>query len=289
MRLTGAILMGAVLLSAGTACGERTEPTGALRVEYPLTVRGAGEQSLTIQQPPRRVAAVAAGPARILSRLRAEVEVAGPSTTLDANGRIRIQPLRRARPDLIVASPFTDAVNLAQARRAAPAPVYFAPENSIRDVERAATELGLLLDAPLAARRVVGGIERIRQKVAERLRGKQPVQVFIDTGFFTTVSTRSLIGDLVREAGGRNVAGRHPEAGPFSLRRLRQANPDVYLATSDSETTLRSLRSDPRTRGLKAVKQGRVAIVPAGLLEPGPSIGVGLQTIARELHPDAFR
>jgi ABC-type Fe3+-hydroxamate transport system substrate-binding protein len=280
LRSGAALVAAAALALLATACGERAEPTGTLAVKYPLTVRGAGEQPLRLDRPPRRVAAVTPGAARIMSRLDASIRLVGPSKTLDSNGRIRIQRLRSAHPDLIVASPFTDAVNLAQARRAVPAPVYFAPESSLRDIERAATELGLLLDVPLSARTIVSHIERRRREVAERLRGVRPVQVFVDTGLFTTVSPHSLIGDL---------AGRNAEAGPFPLRRLRRINPDVYLATSDSETTLHSLRADPRTRTLKAVKDGRVAIVPTRLLEPGPAIGDGLAAIARDLHPNAFR
>lgn len=279
----------AAVLFAGTACGARSEPTGELTVKYPLTVRGAGQQPLTLDRRPGRVAVVTRGAARIMTRLGADVRLAGPSKTLDSSGRIRIRRLQHEHPDLIVASPFTDAVNLAQARRATPAPVYFAPESSIRDIERAAAELGLILNVPLRARVIVGEIERRRRSVADRLRGVRPVRVFIDTGFFTTVSSHSLIGDLVREANGVNIAGRNPEAAPFQVRRLRQIDPDVYLATSDSGTTLRSLRSDPRTRHLKAVKEGRVAVVPTHLVEPGPSIGQGLVAIARDLHPDAFR
>jgi iron complex transport system substrate-binding protein len=289
LRVAGFAGVAVAMLLVGPACGERSEPTGKLTVKYPLTVQGAGQQPLMLDQRPRRVASVAPGAARIMSHLGSDVQLAGPSKTLDSNGRIRIHRLRIEHPDLIVASPFTDAVNLAQARRATPAPVYFAPESSIRDIERAATELGLLLDVPLGARRIVNEIEHRRQKVAERLRAVPPVRVFVDTGFFTTVSSHSLIGDLVREADGISVAGRNPEAAPFPVRRLRRIDPDVYLATSDSGTTLRSLRRDPRTRNLRAVRKGRVAVVPTRLLEPGPSIGRGLEEIARDLHPDAFR
>jgi iron complex transport system substrate-binding protein len=113
--------------------------------------------------------------------------------------------------------------------------------------------------------------------------------VFVDTGFFTTVSDQSLVGDLIREARGRNVAGQQEDAGPVELRELAELNPRVYIATSDSGTTLRDLRRKAGTRKLPAVRRGRFAIVDAALLEPGPRVGDGLVAIARALHPDAFR
>ena len=45
------------------------------------------------------------------------------------------------------------------------------------------------------------------------------------------------------------------------MRKLRQANPDYYLTTSDSGTTLADLRRDPRIRRLKAIRQGHFAVL----------------------------
>jgi hypothetical protein len=52
------------------------------------------------------------------------------------------------------------------------------------------------------------------------------------------VSSRGLLGDLIREAHGKSVAGPSPEPGPFPLGRLQEFDPEVYLATSDSGRTL---------------------------------------------------
>ena len=116
------------------------------------------------------------------------------------------------------------------------------------------------------------------------------MSVFVDTGFFTTASTNSLLGDLIKQAGGKNIAGAAPQPGPFPVRTLRKLNPDYYLATSDSGTTLADLRRDPRTRGLDAVRRdGHFAILAAKVVQPGAEIGTELLAIAKYLHPDAFR
>jgi iron complex transport system substrate-binding protein len=117
-----------------------------------------------------------------------------------------------------------------------------------------------------------------------------PVSVFVDTGFFITVSDRSLLGDLVKRAKGTSVAGPSPRPGPFPLADLREANPRIFLATSDSDTTLESLRANPVTSDLEAVRRKRVVVVPAKLVNrAGPRVAQGLEAIARALHPDAFQ
>src|SRR5205823_1446252 len=84
---------------------------------------------------------------------------------------------------------------------------YVAPDGSLADVEHALTDLGLLLDRPIRARQLVLEIAVKRRLVRVRLARAKPVTVFVDAGFFTTVSSRSLLGDLISLAGGRNVAG----------------------------------------------------------------------------------
>ena len=116
------------------------------------------------------------------------------------------------------------------------------------------------------------------------------MSVFVDTGFFITVSDRSLLGDLVMRAKGASVAGPSPGPGPFPLSDLRDANPQYVLTTSDSDTTLETLRANPVTANLAAVRKKRVEVVPAALVQrAGPRVAQGLEAIARALHPDAFK
>jgi ABC-type Fe3+-hydroxamate transport system substrate-binding protein len=131
-------------------------------------------------------------------------------------------------------------------------------------------------------------IARTRRRIASRLSGYKTASVFIDLGSFGTVGSRTLLGDLVSEARGKDIAGSAPEQGPFPLRQLVKLDPEVYLATSDSGTTLASLRRNHVTKRIQAVRKGRFGILQAKLAVPGPSIGSALVDVAKILHPDAF-
>jgi len=277
----------AAVLVAATACGERSEPKGATVRLYPVTVTSAADRPLVIRRAARRIAVLATGPLEILRALGAGRRVVG--MPVDRSGAIELRKLERLRPDLIVADSQASEVPLSRAEEATHAPVYLAPGDSIREVEQAITALGLLADEPVAARRLVHKIEEKRAIVDEKVAHTPPVSVFFDTGLFITASDQSLVGDLIREARGRNVAGASSGVEPFDLGQLLALNPHLYLTTSDSGTTLSNLRRNPQTRKLAAAKDKRFAVVAAALLEPGPRIGDGLIAIARRLHPDAFR
>ena len=99
-----------------------------------------------------------------------------------------------------------------------------------------------------------------------------------------------MLGDLVERGRGESVTGPTPGAEPIPIARLRRLDPEVYLATSDSGVTLRSLRRDPRTAKLTAVENGRVVVLPSDLVQvAGPYVAQALERVARALHPDVFK
>ena len=108
---------------------------------------------------------------------------------------------------------------------------------------------------------------------------------FVDTGGFATISSRTLLGDLIELAHGTSVAGASPEQGPFPIKRLRELDPDVYLATAGSGVTLKQLRARAGVKRLRAVRAGRFAVLPAEATVAGPQIGEALEQVARILHP----
>lgn len=288
------------LLSAG--CGQRSEPTGELAQPYPVTVQGAGDHPVALEGLPERIVALDPGSAELLDALGAGERLVGvpagvrladkrkAAHVVKPNGQIDVDRVDRLEPDLIVVAADTDPVDVAQAERRTSAAVYVQPSRTVEDVERAVIEIGFLIGQPVEARQLAGSIQRSLAETDARLAAVEPVSTFVDRGFFITVSNRSLLGNLVQRAHGTNIAGDYAGLGPFPLARLRKADPDVYLATSDSDVTRASLERDPRTRKLRAVADGRVVVLPTDLVtRAGPRIANALETVAAALHPDAFR
>jgi ABC-type Fe3+-hydroxamate transport system substrate-binding protein len=278
--------MGVALLVAGTACGERSEPTGpAIRV-FPVTVQGAAERPTALTKAPRRIVPLGPGPRQILRALG----LGGRTVTVNDSlvGLPLVAQIRKARPDLILASANADPLDLARASSATHAAVYVTPQSSLGDVERAIGDVGLLTGRPVAARRLTASIQHTQSQIAAKLSGSPAVPTFIDLGGFTTVGSRTLLGDIVENARGSDVAGASPEQGPFPLKRLAKLDPQAYVVVSGSGPTLAQLRANGLTKRLAAVRSGRFGVVPLRLVQPGPNVGKGLVAIAHILHPDAF-
>ena len=302
VRSTRLLPLGLLLAAlAGAGCGERAEPVGTLEQPYPVTVQGAGDQPTVLQGQARRILALDPGSAEIVRALGAgdrlvgvpagvRVRGAKAETVVRQTGAIDVDAAIALRPDLVVATQTADQLDVGRIQRATDAAVYIQPAASLRNVEQGAIDIGFLVGAAPEARQLVGRIEQDVATIQERLASVAPVSVFVDTGFFITASDRSLLGDLVKRAKGASVAGPSPGPGPFPLSDLRDANPQYVLTTSDSDTTLETLRANPVTANLAAVRKKRVEVVPAALVQrAGPRVAQGLEAIARALHPDAFK
>jgi iron complex transport system substrate-binding protein len=292
-------LVTAALLASG--CGQRSEPTGELPAEYPVTVQGAGDAPLELDQAPKRIVALDAGSAELIDALGAGGTLVGvpagatlqggarPAEVVPASGEIDVDAVVALEPDLLVATVDTDRVAVSQIERQTGAPLYVQPSRTVDDLLEAVLELGFVLGHPVEARRLSGQLQRGVAEIEERLTDVDSVRVFVDTGLFVTVGDESILGDLLRRAKGENVAP-DPDLGPASAEDLAAADPDIYLATSDSDRTLESLARDPETKDLRAVREGRVVILPVDVvLEPGAEIVEALRTVAVALHPDAFQ
>jgi ABC-type Fe3+-hydroxamate transport system substrate-binding protein len=277
-----AVLAALALTLLLTACGEKPEPTGVRVSPYPVSVRGADEHDATLTSAPTRIGIVGAAPGALVKALALEATQVG-----DGAGRISPQALDGLRPQLIIAGSEIDPTALAQARGKG-IPVYVTPDRTLEQVEEAVTDVSLLTGVPLRGRAIRARMVAAARKIRVAIAGESPVRVFFDAGGFTTVSDGSFVGDLIREAGGLNVAGLDSE-GPFDLKRLARLRPEVILAKAGDPVTLAGLRRDPLTRRLPAVRAGRLVRVNGNLLVPGPDAIQVLRGLAAALHPDAFR
>lgn len=287
-RVFGTVACAAVLGFVLAGCGERPEPTGStVPNAYPVTVQGANDEAVVVEHAPVTVLPVSASAAAIVEALgrRSLVPGAHASRPLRA---FPVAAVAKTPADLVIGSQENDALALDRAAQRSNVPVLVIADGSILDLERSILDVGLAIGAPVKARQLVAAIDAKLASIKGRLKGVAPTTVFVDTGFLIPVSNSTFAGELLRVAGGKNVAD-DAESTPFPIKALRAANPSFFLATDTSGTTLADLRKTPRLKSLTAVRKGRVAVIPERLLQPTPALADAVGRIAAILHPDALR
>jgi len=112
-----------------------------------------------------------------------------------------------------------------------------------------------------------------------------------------TVGPGSFMDQAITRAGGRNVARRvktcsgttcYPQ---FSLEELVRLDPQViFLGDAAYGTTPASVRSRAGWATIAAVRAGRIYPFDDDLVSrAGPRIGIGIEKLARLIHPEAFK
>ena len=266
-----------------SACGEKSEPTGASVPLYPVSVRDADGRLVVLKNRPESIAIAGSAAVELTSSLALQVTRVGTGS-----GDLDLGLIRTTKPQLILVSSEIDKLATNQVRALGTA-VYVVPDRTLDGIERALSDVSLLAGVPVRGRLERKQMAKGREEVRAALAAANPVRVFVDLGNFATVSDSSFIGSLIGEAGGTNVAGPDVQEGPFPLKRLRRLRPDVLVIGTDSRLTLAKLRRNPATRWLPAVRTGRLVRVNMQLLRPGSEAVDGLRDLSAAFHPDAFR
>jgi iron complex transport system substrate-binding protein len=156
------------------------------------------------------------------------------------------------------------------------------------DLQNLGALLGTRRQADALVQRMQAAIKAVTDKVA----GLPKPTVFFEVypKPLMTAGTHTFIDDLIRLAGGTNIAD---SAGSgylnFSTEVLIQDNPDVYIAPIGSQANPGQIAKRPGYGQLKAVQDHRVFTIPDDIVvRPGPRLVQGLQELARMFHPGAF-
>jgi len=299
MRLPLVLAALAVML-LGASCGQKHEPIGALP-PFPQQADDAMGREVKVLQAPKRVVSLDPGITEAAFTYGAGKQIVGgtgtetypPAAThvksmLDAQGKISVEKVRKARPDLIIvpleligSTAAADSLGLK-----AGADVYVTDDRSVQGIEHDILQTGLLTGHGAASHRLYTEMQRKISAIRSSYADDPKVPVFVDRGYFFTIGPQSLAADVISMAGAGNVAADADISKPFGPVKLAAAAPQVYLAVAASGVTLEGLREAKSTRKLPAIANKRFAIVPDAVLDrSGPRVVDSLRTLARDLHP----
>lgn len=260
---------------------------------------------VSLPHPPRRVISLAPSVTEILYAVGAQDKLVGDTAYCDYPPAAKAKPhvggvitpsaekIVALRADLVIMADQTLPAAQADALAARwHTPVYVTAAASYAGVERNVRDLGALAGTPGATRACVNQMEAARRQVTRAVAGHPRPRVFVvvwENPLMTAGGT-SFIGDLIRLAGGVNVAENAGTSYPaHSPERLVQERPDVILTGARGVTTRPATLPFLSRLSLPAIRTGHALAVPADWVNrPGPRLSLGLRAVARVLHPEVF-
>lgn len=264
-------------------------------------------REVTVPFPPRSIVSLAPNVAEILFSLGLDEEIVGVSIHSNfperAKSKVRVgsyirldfEKIASLNPDLIIATGAGNTRDMVGRLEKLGFQTYVIYPKNFSDILQSIAHIGQVVNREKEARAIIDGMRKRCERVVELTRGLPRPKVLIQIGDvpLVTVGRGSFADDLIRLAGGENIAGEEKEGYPrLGMEEILKRSPEVIVISSMSPTEdyQKVLQEWTRWKTIPAVKNGRISLIDSDLLDrPSPRIIDGLEELARVLHPERFR
>jgi len=272
-----------------------------------LTLKDEVGREVRFTFPPKRVVSLAPNITEILFSLGLDDEVVGISIHCNYPEKVKNRPrvgsyisldferIISLKPDLIIATGAGNTKEMVERLERFGFPTFVIFPKRFDDVLQSIRHLGQVVAKEKEALSMIESMSKRKGRIIEVTRGLPRPKVFLQIGEspIVTVGKGSFADDLIRLAGGENVAGNDREMYPrLGMEEILKRSPEVILISSmkpggDYE---RALREWGRWKTIPAVKQGRIHLIDSDLIDrPSPRIIDGLEEMARVIHPERYK
>jgi iron complex transport system substrate-binding protein len=264
-------------------------------------------REVTFSFPPKKIVSLAPNITEILFSLGLDEEIVGVSIHCNfpekAKSRVRVgsyisldfERITSLKPDLIIATGAGNTREMVDRLEKLGFKTYVIFPKNFNDILQSVAHIGQVVNREKEARGIIEGMRKRSQRVIELTRDLPRPKVFIQIGDapVVTVGKGSFADDLIRLAGGENVAGKEKEVYPrFGMEEILKRAPEVIVISSMNPKAdyQKTFQEWARWKTIPAVKNGRIHLIDSDLLDrPSPRIVDGLEELARVLHPGKFK
>ncbi len=272
-----------------------------------LTVNDEAGREVSFPFPPKRIVSLAPNITEILYSLGLDEEIVGVSNHCNfpekAKRKVRVgsyisldfEKITSLNPDLIIATGAGNTREMVNRLGKLGFQTYVIFPKNFDDILQSIIHIGQVVNRDREARGIIEGMKRRSQRVIELTKDLPRPKVFIQIGDapIVTVGKGSFADDLLRLAGGENIAGKEKEVYPrFGMEEILKRSPEVIVISSMNPKGdyQKILQEWTRWKTIPAVKNGRIYLIDSDLLDrPSPRIIDGLEELARVLHPERFK
>jgi len=270
-----------------------------------LSVVDQTGRTLALPGPPRRIVSLVPSVTEVLYAIGAQGTLVGVTDFCDYPPEARRKPhvgdmlspnletLVTLKPDLVVATRSGNREETFDQLKRLGIPIYLVDPVTVDDVLRLVSDLGDLTGHRERAVLVDRDLERRIAAVQDRVKGRpQPRVLYVLWPEPLIVPGRgALVSELIALAGGASVTADQGQGYPrMSLEAAVGRAPEVIvLARHGSRIGSAGREQWLRLESMPAIRSGRLYMADGDLMHRyGPRLVVGLEKLARMIHPEAF-
>jgi iron complex transport system substrate-binding protein len=272
-----------------------------------LTVVDMLGREVTLPAPPRRIVSLVPSATELIYALGGEDRLVGRTDFCDYPPAVKDKPsvggmvapnleiVAALKPDLVIATTSGNRLETFTRLEQVGIAVYAVHANRIAEMLDVARRLAELTGRQAALARLVSGLESRLFAVTNAVRPypRPRVLYVLWPEPLLVPASRALLTELISLAGGDSITANERGDYPrFSIEAAVVRAPEVILLARHGGASAPPLAKDKweQLASLPAVKSKRVHAIDGTLVHRyGPRVVDGVETLARAIHPEAFR
>ena len=258
-------------------------------------------RTVTIQGPPQRIVSLVPSVTEILFKLGLEkriVAVTDSCTFPQAAQKLpkvggyadpSLESILIHKPDLIIAAADMNRPALIRRLELMEIPVYVIHPQTVEETLQTIQNISRITGTEQESQQLVDSIKMRIQRVQRQVSKFTPATTIecVMLQPLTVAGPDTFINDVITIAGGKNMVPKGPSRYPtWNIEALLTSDPDaIVVSTYPGQPAPRHFFED--WSQLKAVKNKHIILIEADWIHrPGPRMILGIEALAKALHPD---
>ena len=271
----------------------------AMQAQAAITVTDDDGQTVTLQQPARRIVSLAPHVTEMLFSAGGGDRIVGavkysdyPPAARDIprvgdNRLVDIERLLALKPDLLVVWRHNASSRQMDQLRKLGIPLYYSEPHKLEDIPEAILKMGQLMGTTQQAQHTASQLRVQLDSLTARYRNRSPVRVFYQVWAkpLYTLNERHILSDAIRICGGENIFAKLTLVAPsLNPEAVLQENPEVIVSGDRSDQTTSGVEFWKQYPSMLAVRRGNLFALDADLVNrSGPRILAGAAQLCEKL------
>jgi iron complex transport system substrate-binding protein len=206
-----------------------------------------------------------------------------------------LEVIASLHPDLVLITKSFNRLETVRALDNLGIPSYSTDPHTVDEIISSTEKLADILGAPDAGKNLADDLQRrlaiLQSKIVPLPQTRVLFVVWMQP--LMSVGKSTFVADALRKAGADSIVESGQDWPQMDLEEVVHLQPE-YLVFAESHsdggaTDFDSLAITPGWRLLDAVHNHRIAVVSEAVIRPAPRIVSVIESLARQLHPDAFQ